>query len=62
MATSPNQTKSLSPNVQDARQQKTAPSHEAIEKTAYNIWCSEGQRPGCDQKNWFEAEKQLRAG
>jgi len=61
MATLPNQTKSLGSSVRDAKNQKKALSHQAVEKAAYNIWIAEGQKPGCDQKNWFEAEKRLSA-
>lgn len=60
MATSSEQTKFPKSSVQGVKNQKAAPSHETIEKMAYKIWCAEGQPPGCDQKNWFEAEKQLR--
>jgi hypothetical protein len=43
-----------------ARQQRAAPSQAAIAQRAYEIWLSQGQQAGCDQKHWFEAEKQLR--
>ena len=39
--------------------QRTAPSQALIAQRAYEIWLSQGQKPGCDQKNWFEAELQL---
>jgi hypothetical protein len=39
-----------------ARPQKAAPSHAEIAQKAYAIWLSQGQKPGSDQKNWFEAE------
>jgi uncharacterized protein (UPF0210 family) len=61
MTTVLNQTGSVHSNVQNEKKQKAAPSHEAVEKTAYKIWLSQGQQSGCDQKNWFEAEEQLRA-
>ena len=61
MITAPNQTGSVNSNVQDAKKQKAAPSHEAVEKMAYKLWLSQGQQPDCDQKNWFEAEAQLKA-
>ena len=61
MIIAPNQTVSANSNAQDARKQKAAPSHEAVEKMAYKLWLSQGQQPGCDQKNWFEAEAQLKA-
>ena len=61
MTTAPNQTRFVSSSVQDEKKQKTALSHEAVEKMAYKIWLSQGQQPGCDQKNWFEAEAQLKA-
>jgi hypothetical protein len=38
---------------------RTAPSQAAIAQRAYEIWLSQGQQPGCDQKHWFEAEQQL---
>lgn len=37
----------------------TTHPHEAIAHKAYEIWLSRGQQPGCDQKDWFEAELQL---
>jgi hypothetical protein len=61
MITVPNQTGSVNSNAQDAKKQKTAPAHDAVEKIAYKIWLSQGQQPGCEQKNWFEAEAQLKA-
>ena len=39
---------------------KAAPSCEAIEIKAYEIWMSRGQEQGHDQEHWFEAERQLR--
>jgi hypothetical protein len=61
MITVPNQTGSVNSNAQDAKKHKAAPSREAVEKMAYKLWLSQGQQPGCDQKNWFEAEAQLKA-
>jgi hypothetical protein len=61
MTTPPNQTRSVSSSLQDIRNQKTVPSHEAVEKMAYKIWLSQGQQPGSEQKNWLEAEAQLMA-
>ena len=54
-------TKFPSLSVQSAKKQKPAPSYEVIASKAYEIWLSKGQQPGCDQKNWFEAEAQLQA-
>ena len=42
--------------------EKAAPSCEAIEIKAYEIWMSRGQEQGHDQEHWFEAERQLRQG
>jgi hypothetical protein len=39
--------------------QRAAPSEALIAQRAYEIWLSQGQQPGCDQKHWFEAELQL---
>jgi hypothetical protein len=44
----------------DLRPTSTAPTQAEVEKMAYQIWLTEGQQPGCDRKNWFEAEKQLK--
>jgi hypothetical protein len=40
--------------------QSAAPSQAMIAEKAYEIWLSQGQEPGRDQKHWFEAERQLR--
>jgi len=61
MTIGPNQTGSVNSNVQDAKKQKSAPTREAVEKMAYKIWLSQGQQAGSEQKNWFEAEAQLKA-
>jgi hypothetical protein len=45
-----------------AARDPSAPSHEEIEIRAYAIWLSEGSPEGRAQENWFEAERQLRAG
>jgi hypothetical protein len=50
-----------SPSVQNAKSHKSSPSHEVIERAAYEIWRTEGQQAGCEQKNWFQAEAQLQA-
>jgi hypothetical protein len=42
-----------------AKPQTAPPSQELIAQRAYEIWLSQGQQPGCDQKHWFEAELQL---
>jgi hypothetical protein len=42
--------------------EKAAPSWEAIETKAYEIWLSRGQEQGNDREHWFEAERQLRQG
>jgi hypothetical protein len=41
-----------------AKPQK-ALAHTTIAQKAYQIWLAQGQQPGCDQKHWFEAERQL---
>ena len=61
MIIAPNQTGPVNSNAQDAKKQKAAPSREAVEKMAYKLWLNQGQQPGCEQKNWFEAEAQLKA-
>lgn len=43
-----------------SKPQRAAPSQAAIAEKAYAIWLSLGQVLGCDQQNWFEAERQLR--
>ena len=45
--------------VNPAKPQRAAPSQALIAQKAYEIWLSQGQQPGCDQKHWFEAELQL---
>ena len=45
-----------------SKTEKAAPSQEAIGTRAFEIWMSEGQEQGHDQKHWFEAERQLRQG
>jgi hypothetical protein len=35
------------------------PSQAVIAQKAYDIWLARGQKPGCAQKDWFEAEQQL---
>jgi hypothetical protein len=36
-------------------------THERIAKRAWEIWQKRGCRPGEDERNWIEAETQLRA-
>lgn len=36
-------------------------THERIAKRAWEIWIKRGCRPGEDERNWIEAENQLRA-
>ena len=45
--------------VKPTKLQKAAPSEAVIAQKAYEIWFSQGQQPGRDQENWFEAEQQL---
>jgi hypothetical protein len=35
--------------------------HDQIAQRAHEIWLKRGCRPGEDERNWLEAEKQLRA-
>jgi hypothetical protein len=35
--------------------------HEIIAERAWNIWQNRGCIPGEDERNWYEAENQLRA-
>jgi hypothetical protein len=58
MKSTPVATAAVSP-VKPAKPQRTAPSQALIAQRAYEIWLSQGQQPGCDQKHWFEAEQQL---
>jgi hypothetical protein len=37
------------------------PTHEHISKRAHEIWVKRGSKPGQEEKNWLEAEAQLRA-
>lgn len=37
------------------------PTHDQISKRAHEIWIKRGCKPGQDEQNWLEAEKQLRA-
>jgi hypothetical protein len=36
-------------------------THERIAKRAWEIWMKRGCRPGEEERNWIEAETQLRA-
>jgi hypothetical protein len=45
--------------VTAAKPHRAAVSQAVIAQKAYEIWVSQGKEPGCDQKNWFEAELQL---
>ena len=42
-----------------AKPATTTPSQELIAKKAYEMWLAQGQQPGSEQRNWFEAELQL---
>jgi len=46
-------------SVRPAKSQKAALSQALVAQKAYEIWLSQGQQSGCEQKNWFEAERQL---
>lgn len=41
--------------------QKTVLTHERIAERAWLIWRNRSCIPGEDERNWFEAEKQLKA-
>jgi hypothetical protein len=36
-------------------------THDQIARRAHEIWVKRGCRPGLDQDDWFEAERQLKA-
>jgi hypothetical protein len=36
-------------------------THDQIARRAHEIWLKRGCKPGEDERNWLEAEKQLRA-
>ncbi len=36
-------------------------THDQIAQRAHEIWLKRGCKPGEDERNWLEAEKQLRA-
>jgi hypothetical protein len=36
-------------------------THQQIAQRAHEIWVKRGCKPGEDERNWLEAEKQLRA-
>jgi Protein of unknown function (DUF2934) len=36
-------------------------SHEQVANRAYKLWEAQGKPDGVDRKNWYEAERQLRA-
>jgi len=59
MTTKPVGITSPTSSTRGAKNEHAVPSAEAVAKKAYEIWLSEGQKSGCDQKNWFEAERQL---
>ncbi len=58
MKPTPQVAKSISPKP--VRSEKAAPTESEIARRAYEIWLAEGQPAGQEQKNWFEAERQLR--
>ena len=37
-------------------------THDQIAQRAYEIWLAQGRPPGQEQRNWYEAETELRAG
>jgi hypothetical protein len=53
------QTRSPGSNT-ETEKQKPILSQAQIAQKAYEIWISTGKQPGRDQKNWYEAEWELR--
>jgi len=51
----------LSSGVTVASKKTTPPTREEIAERAKAIWKAGGCKPGRDEPNWFEAERQLRA-
>ena len=51
----------LSSGVTVASKKATPPTREEIAERAKTIWKTSGCKPGRDESNWFEAERQLRA-
>ena len=41
--------------------QKTASMQDLIAEKAYQIWLSQGKQPDSEQRNWLEAELQLKS-
>ena len=39
--------------------QEPSPLHITVEQRAYEIWLSDGCRPGRDIENWLQAEREL---
>ncbi len=40
----------------------TGPSFEEIQRRAYQLYVERGCVQGCDEDNWFEAERELKLG
>ncbi len=38
------------------------PSHEEIAARAHQLWLEEGQPSGSAERNWFDAERELKTG
>jgi hypothetical protein len=55
VATRPAATKSVSST------RGPQPTHEQVSKRAHEIWVKRGSKGGQEEKNWLEAEAQLRA-
>src|SRR5262245_13383841 len=50
------------PDSASRKEHEPAPSHEEIAARAYELWGGRGRTDGGDWQDWFEAERQLRAG
>lgn len=46
---------------QESRPGRRAVTAEAVAKRAYEKWLARGGKHGNDQRDWFEAERELRA-
>lgn len=58
-APSRGQTDSSTARWQPGRQRRPAVSPEEVARRAYEKWVARGGRHGDDQRDWFEAEREL---
>jgi len=49
------------PKPEPAAPVKAEPTHDAIARRAFEIWCGEGYPHGRAAENWLQAERELRA-